>query len=234
MLKLRLALFFALAAVSMRAAVVFQTLDTFNRPNATTLGSSWIQQVGTDQILNNQATALTNLSLATYNGLSSNNAAVSVFDNGTGTQYIALVLDYADANDNFFVKVQNNGGSAGFDTYGFYYGNNGSNNATGGSFFGSLTSTFTSGEIWVTVSGLTATLNIDPTFTGIAQQTYSFTYLANPGATGVGMGFFTTAGATNFGILAAPEPGTFWLLGSVLTGAFLLTGSRRLLLKTRK
>ena len=220
-------LFFALAAVSVRASVVFQTLDTFTRPNASTLGSSWTQQVGNDQILNNQATAIDNNSVALYNGLASSNAAVSVFDTGGSLQYIALVLNYADATDNFYVKVQDNGTGA-FDHYGFYYGDNGNNNSVGGGVFNTLSSSFTSALIWVTVSGLTATLNIDPTFTGVAQQAYSFTYLANPGGTGTGMGFFGVAGATNFGdIASAPEPGTFWLLGSMLATAGIFRGSRR-------
>src|SRR5579871_4929385 len=138
-MKLRFVLLLALAAVVANAGTI---LDNFNRPNAPTLGPSWTQQAGSDQILNNQATAITNLSLATYNGVTSNTTFVSVYDNGSDTQYIALVLDYKDINNNFFIKVQNNGDASGFDDYAFYYGNN------GGGLFAPLSSTFTSALIW--------------------------------------------------------------------------------------
>lgn len=226
MFTLRSAALLFAAAVSMRAGAVFQTIDTFNRADASTLGPNWTQQVGNDQILSNQATAIDDNSVALYNGLASSNAAVGAFVNGTGLQYLALVLDYADATDNFYVKVQDNGGGA-FDNYGFYYGDNGNNNAIGGGTFQSLSSSFSSALIWVTVSGLTATLNIDPTFSGVAQQTYSFTYTAAPGGTGTGMGFFGAAGAQDFGIIAAPEPGSFWLMGSVLAAAGIFRARRR-------
>jgi hypothetical protein len=226
MFTLRSAVLLFAAAVSMRAATVFQTIDTFSRADAATLGSNWTQLAGNDQILNNQATAIDPNSVATYNGLASSNAAVDVFNSGSGLQYIALVLNYADATNNFYVKVQDNGSGA-FDTYAFYYGDNGNNFATGGGIFQTLSSSFTSGQIWVTISGLTATLNIDPTFSGVAQQTYSFTYTADPGGTGTGMGFYGAAGAQDFGIIGAPEPGSFWLMGSVLAAAGIIRARRR-------
>ncbi len=221
MTKLRFTLFIATTVASLHAGVI---LDNFNRPDASTLGPNWTQQAGTDQIVSNQATGSSG-SLATYNGFSSNTAFVSAFVNGTSTQYIALVLDFADANDNMFIKIQDNSGTA-FTNYAFYYGNNGSNGGVGGSTFQSLSSTFSSALIWASVSGNTATLFIDPSFTGVAQQTYSFTYNANPGGTGGGLGFYGTASADDFGTgtpsSTTPEPGTFALLSSALAGVVIL------------
>jgi hypothetical protein len=217
MVKLRFVLLFVAAIAAANAGIL---LDDFNRPNAATLGPNWTQQAGTDQILNDQATAITDISLATFNGVSSTSAFVSVYDNGSGGQYIALDLGFTDATDNFFIKVQNNGDGSAFDYYGFYYGNNG-----GGGPFAPLSQTFTSALIWATFSGTSATLYIDPTFTGVAQQTYTYNYGSNPGGTGIGLGFWGAAAADNFGEgipnSATPEPATFWLLSSVLAAGLL-------------
>ncbi len=222
MAKLRFVLLFTAAIASASAGTI---LDDFNRPNAATLGPNWTQQAGADQILNDQATAISDLSLATFNGASSTSDFVSVYDNGSGVQYIALVLDFTDAADNFFIKVQNNGDGSGFDSYGFYYGNN------GGGLFASLSQTFTSALMWATFSGTSATLYIDPTFTGVAQQTYTYTYGSDPGGSAIGLGFYGAAAADDFGEgtpnSATPEPGTFWLLSSVLAAAGLFGKFRR-------
>jgi hypothetical protein len=222
MLNLRFVLLFGAALAVANAGTI---LDNFNRPNAPTLGPNWTQQAGTDQILNNQATAITDTSLATYNGVSSNSAFVSAYDNGTGVQYIALVLDY-NAGQDFFIKVQNNGGASGFNYYAFYTGNN------GGGLFSPLSSTFSSALIWATASGTSATLYIDPTFTGVAQQTYTYDFGINTGGSGIGLGFYGAAAADNFGEGipgggGVPEPGTFWLLSSALAGAAVFVKLRR-------
>jgi hypothetical protein len=111
--------------------------------------------------------------------------------------------------------VQNNGGSSGFNDYAFYYGNN------GGGLFAPLSSTFTSALIWATASGTSATLYIDPTFTGVPQQTYTFNYGTTTGGSGIGLGFYGAAAADNFGSgspSGVPEPGTWLLLSSALAG----------------
>jgi hypothetical protein len=222
MIKLRFVLLFTAAIASANAGTI---LDDFNRANAATLGPNWTQQAGTDQILNDQATAITNISLATFNGASSTSAFVDAYDNGTGLQYIALVLDFTDVADNFFIKVQNQTGDSLFHDYAFYYGNNQSG------LYASLSQPFSSALIWATFSGTSATLYIDPTFTGVAQQTYTYTFASNPGGTGIGLGFFGAASADNFGEgtpnSATPEPATFWLLSSALAAAGLLGKLRR-------
>jgi hypothetical protein len=195
-------------------------LDDFNRSDAATLGPNWTQQAGSDQIVSGQATRITDASLATFNGASSTSAFVSVYDNGTDVQYIALVLGLNDAANNFFIKVQNNGDGSAFDAYGLYYGNNGSGQ------FAPLSQSFTAALIWATLSGTSVTLSIDPTFTGVAQQTYTYDYGVSTGGTGIGLGFYGAAAADNFGMgipdSSAPEPGTLWLLSSVLAGVGLL------------
>jgi hypothetical protein len=221
MSKLRFVLLFAAAIVSANAGTL---LDDFNRPDANTLGSNWTQQAGTDQVQSGQAAAITRTSLATFSGASSNSTYVDVYTNGTDVQYIALVLDFASVSENLFIKVQDDGGST-FDHYAFYMGNNGSGQ------FAALSQSFTSALIWATVSGTTATLYIDPTFSGVAQQTYTYDYGVSTGGTGIGLGFYGAASADNFGEgtpgSSTPEPGTFWLLSALAPAAGLFGKLRR-------
>jgi hypothetical protein len=195
------------ATVGAITAAQSAVLDNFNRADAATLGSGWTQQSGTSSILSNQATG-TSGSLATFNGGSGNMVSFDIADVGAGTQYIAAVLGYGTGN-NYFIKVQNNGGSA-FDTYGFYTGNNG-----GGGPFGSLTSSFTSAHVDVSVVGAVATLTITPNVGAV--QTYTNNYGSAYTGTGIGLGFYGAALADNFadGPSAVPEPATWALM---LTG----------------
>ncbi len=222
MTQLRFAIFFATVAAFMNGGTI---LDDFNRADASTLGPNWTQQAGADQVVSNQATAVTSNSLATFNGLSTDTVFASVFSDQSGLQFAALVLDFADVNNSYFIKVQENSAGTGFVNYAFYYGNNGS--GTGSGIFQSLSASFTSALIWATVSGNTANLFIDPTFTGVAQQTYSFTYDTSTGGTGAGLGFFGAAAIDDFGTglpgSTTPEPGTFALMGSAMFGVALLS-----------
>jgi hypothetical protein len=214
-MKLLLATSLALGIGSAANAAV---IDDFNRADAGTLGSGWTQQVGTSSISGNQATG-TNLSLATYNGGSGNTVSFDVTDVGTSTQYIAAVLGYG-TGDNYFIKVQNNGGTQGFGNYAFYSGNN------GGGFFGTLSSPFLTGHVEASFVGTLATLMITPT--GGPVQTYTNTYGAAPTGTGIGLGFFGAALADNFGGAAipsgVPEPETWALM---ILGFGLVGGAMR-------
>ncbi len=198
-----------LAGALARAGVI----DDFNRPDAPTLGPNWTIQYANAEIVDGMARALDgapNAALATFNGATANNAFVDVYHTGSDTSYLALVLGYADESNNYFIKVQENGGGDSFGYAAFYYGNNG-----GGNFF-TLESPFSSGRITAFMSGTLATLWIDSNFDGTADQTYTYDYGVSTGGEGIGLGFYGTGQADNFGtgefVAAIPEPGTLALL----------------------
>ncbi|MEO8027435.1 MAG: PEP-CTERM sorting domain-containing protein, partial [Bryobacteraceae bacterium] len=204
--------------------------DDFNRTDANTLGSNWTIQSGGGQIVGNQAEGLNGAqtsNLLTYNSATSNSISVDIFNNGTGTQYIALVLGYLNASTNYFIKLQNNGGGA-FDNVGFYFGNNGSNNGAATTTFQALTTPFTTGTITATLVGTVVTLDVQP-LAGVLQ-TYSIDYGTSTGGTGIGLGFYGTALADNFADAtggSVPEPSTMGLLGCGLVAVGFLRRCRK-------
>lgn len=207
-----------LAVLLFAASVAYaDILDNFNRPDSPTLGPNWTVQNGGAEIYSLTARASgasQSFNLVTYNGVSSNNAFVDVYSMDSSLAYIALDIAYLDVSNNYFIKVQNQGGGAsGFNYAAFYYGNNG---PTGDFFL--LNSPFTSGQITASFLGTIATLSIDSNFDGIADQTYTFDYGISTGGTGIGLGLYGTAQADNFGTSAVPEPGSMLLLGTGLLG----------------
>jgi PEP-CTERM motif len=191
-------------------------LDDFNRQDAPTLGPNWTVQYGGAEIFGNTARALggvQDVNLVTFNGVFANNAFVDVYSVDSNLAYIALDLAFSDLNNNYFIKVQNQGcGGACFNYAAFYYGNN-----AGGNFF-LLNSPFASGRLSASFTGTVATLYIDSNFDGIPDQTYSYDYGVSTGGTGIGLGLYGTAQADNFGSGAIPEPGTLVMFGSGLVG----------------
>ena len=188
-------------------------LDNFDRANAGNLGSGWTQQVGTSFIDGNQAGG-SNLSLATFNGATGNTISFDASLTGEGTGYLAAVFGYGSGS-NFFIKVQQNGGNAGFNTIGFYTGNNNS------AQFGSLGYSFATGSIVASYVGNVATVRITPT--GDVTHVHSFNYGFTPGSSSIGLGFFGVGRADNFGngLSAVPEPATWgmMILGFGVMGA---------------
>lgn len=214
----------ALLASSAGSAAI---VDDFNRSDSSSLGPNWTVQDGSVGISGNAATAGTNESLATYNGATGNSVSFDIANVGTSLQYVAGVLGFGNGNS-IFVKVQNNGAGnccnngAAFERFGFYINND--DNAIGS--FGFLSSSFTSGNILISLNGSVATLAITPT--GGAVQTYNYDYGFTPQGNGVGLGFYGAATADNFAVGGAvPEPATW----AMMIGGFALTGG---MLRRRK
>lgn len=110
-------------ALALLAAAVFAPaaiLDDFNRPDNNDLGPNWTVVAGGAGITGNRAYGLANLSLVTYNGVSSSNAYADVYNVGTGLQYAAIVLGYSSESSNYFIIVQNQSGGTQFGNYAFY------------------------------------------------------------------------------------------------------------------
>ncbi|HEY7901537.1 MAG TPA: PEPxxWA-CTERM sorting domain-containing protein [Caulobacteraceae bacterium] len=202
-MKTALALFAAVAAIASMAgsAASAAVLDNFNRPDSSTLGPGWTQQAGTSGIVGDQAFG-SNQSLATFNGGSGDTVSFDISNPTNSTSYVAAVLGWGSAYD-YFVKVQNNGGSA-FDTYSFGTGNN--SDVT----FTDLSGSFTSAHVVVSVIGTLATLDIFPNVG--AEQIYTFNYGPGLSGGGIGLGFYGGANADNFGAGAVPEPATWALM----------------------
>lgn len=200
----------ALYASAASAAV----LDDFNRADSGSLGSGWTQQAGSSGISGNQAFGNSG-SLATFNGGTGDTVSFDLYDHGESTQYGAAVIGWG-SGFSYFIKVQNNGGGVGFDTYGFYTGNN------GGGLFGFLaTPGFTSAHVTASLVGSLATLTIDPNVG--AQQVYTHDYGIAFSGGGTGLGFYGDARLDNFGsggVASVPEP-TTWAL---MLGGFGLAG----------
>lgn len=204
------------AACAIAAPASAATLDNFNRADAGTLGDGWTQVEGSAGIVGNQATG-SGLALATYNSASGNTVSFNIFNTGDAIQYGAAVIGWGSAH-NYFVKVQNNGGASGFNTYGFYTGNN------GGGQFGSLSALFESAHVVVSVVGSFATLTITPNVG--AEQVYTYDYGIAFSGGDIGLGFYGPARIDDFGgdrLAAAPEPATWAMLiaGFGLAGAAL-------------
>jgi hypothetical protein len=196
------------AAITVLGASGAQAVtDDFNRP---ALGPDWVIQAGS-MATNGATVSGASTSLMTYTpGAGQSSASVDILLTGaTETQYGAIVLGYQDVSDNAFIKLQNNGSVSGFDTIGFYYGNN------GGGSFQSITGfeSVTSARITGTLTGTVATLAIDSNFDGIAEQTLSYDYGSGTVfGTGVGLGIYGPAQLDNFTVGAVPEPETYALM----------------------
>lgn len=209
----------ALAALLGATAAHAAVIDNFNRADAVTIGPNYTVQNGSFRISGNRAITTNFVSLATYNGSSSNTVGVDAglrgFDPGS---YVALTLGYGSANS-YFIKIQDNDGDGFFDRYGFDTGNNDLNGP-----FQSLGFGFQSASIDVSVSGTVATLNI--LANNGSTLSYSYNYGFAPGSNLVGFGLNRLGTADNLRFDAqapagVPEPAA-WAL---LIGGFGMAGT---------
>ena len=167
-------------------------LDNFNRADGP-IGANWTDRAGTFNVVSYAAQGGAT-ALATYNGVASTILEADVQVNGTQLQYTGLVLAYADIDNNYFIKVQQQSGGGEFSHYALYYGNN-----TSGQF-ASLSENFSTAHMKVELSGTTVTL----TFSNIdggskVDQTYSYDYGTGTGGTAIGIcGYANLARLDNF------------------------------------
>lgn len=190
-------------------------LDNFNRPDGS-LGSNWIVQSGSFGIVSNTARGSSN-GLVTFVGGSGAALEADVAANGaTDTDYVALVLGYADTANNLFLKVQTQNGAGTFDTAGCYVGNNGSGGGFGLAFF-TLSAPFATAHMRVDLSGTTATMTFTNIDGGAGTQSYTCTGAPATGGTGIGMGGYAgVASLDNFaGAGAAPAAAAIPAVGSL-------------------
>lgn len=204
----------AMMAFPANAAVI----DTFDRPDAPTLGPAYTVHAGGFAISGNRAIARSNAELATLNGVTSAAAGIDIALRGADAgSYVGLSFGF-ESPLSYFIKVQDNNGDGVFDSYGFYT----DNNSAGEARLRDLTSGFLSGTMNVSFSGTIATLMLT---SGGIDQTYTYDYGFVPGSDAVGFGLNRQGVADNFRVepLAAgvPEPRTWALmiLGMGMVGA---------------
>lgn len=180
-------------------------VDDFNRPDGP-LGPDWTVQLPSMSIVGEAATG-TNNALATHNSATGDSVEADLaIDPAGGLQYAALTLNYGGGNTSIFVKVQNQGGGAEFDTFYCYIGNNGS----GGSFGvdGSLVESFSSAHMAVSVDGSRdVTINLTNIDGGaVTDQQYICTNAPAAEGPGVGIGVYgvNLVRIDNFGAEVVP------------------------------
>lgn len=203
----------AMAAMAPSApAAVFDcsvALDNFNRANSGTLGPNWTVASGGLGIQNNKATQLSgSIPLSVWNGaVAKQEACADVSASGTNLQYAALVLGYKDAQNNIFIKVQDNVPSGTFNQAFFYYGNNGECEVVGDACSAPI-QPFTAARLHAEYDPATrrATLDIDTDFDNVPEQSITRIYVPQiaPGSS-IGLGMHGIALADNFAT-AAPPP----------------------------
>lgn len=207
----------ALAALLGSSAANAALADDFNRADALNPGPNYTIQNGNIRISGNRAITTNFVSLATYNGSSSNTVGVDAALRGADAgSYVALSFGYGTANS-YFIKIQDNDGDGFFDRYGFDTGNNDLNGV-----FTGLSQYFQTASIDVSYTGTVATLTI---LANGATQTYSYDYGFAPGGGLVGFGLNRLGVADNLRfdytpVEGVPEPAA-WAL---MIGGFGLAG----------
>lgn len=222
------ALIAALAALPSASRADFTILDDFNRPDAATLGPNWSQWSGSTRVASGMAVGGGPTNLAIFDGMGGSSVTADLYAGGGIFDFAALVIGFRDRANNLYVKLQQNGGTAGFDRVVFCYGENVvDTSAWSGSGFTLMSAPTTSARATITLVGDTITLYIDTNFDGTADQTYaaSGVPLGRIG-TGIGIASRGNARIDNFGgtVFAIPEPSSIILasLSLACVGGFAL------------
>jgi len=179
----------AAQVVTPQAAGSAGLLDNFNRADGP-LGANWVEQsAGTMGIVTNAVTGNAGTALSTFVGGSGSVVQADISHPGTAAvTYVGVVLDFLDINNNVFVKVQDNASSGFFDTFGCYYGNNGSNNAAwAGQTFAALTTPFSTAHLKVAKVAGDVVITLSKIDGTAATQTYTCTAAPAPAGTGIGI-----------------------------------------------
>lgn len=161
-------------------------LDNSNRPDGP-IGPYWTDQNGTFNVVNNAAQG-GEWALATYNGVTSNTLEGDVEVNGSSVQYTALVLAYADINNNLFLKVQQQGVGGYFDSAACRAGNNGAQFGLG---FFTLDYRFSTAHMKVELVGDSVTMTFSNIDGGQGTQTYTCNDTPYTGGNAIGIGSYT-------------------------------------------
>ncbi|MGD9020399.1 MAG: hypothetical protein PVF46_01260 [Lysobacterales bacterium] len=177
-------------------------LDDFNRADGP-LGPDWADQEGTASIVNNAARG-TGLGATTFVGGPVTDVLEADIDAEIDASgYVALVLNYADNDNNLYLKVQQQDGGGTFDHAACYYGNNGSSFGLG---FFDLTQPFATAHMRVERVGTTVTITFSNIDGGGGMQQYVCTDTPLTGGTGIGIGGWqNNASLDNFTAGAARE-----------------------------
>jgi hypothetical protein len=185
------------AAFGLNAQAAMTVADNFNDGTF----SGWTTQAGT---LTESGGTLTgsDFSLATLDGASATSVGVDALAGG-GVSYVALVLNYSNLSDHLFVKLQDNTGDGLFDRVFMYHGN-GFSSAVTGSYYFDLSTQVQSSYFEASVNNVTGIVTAKVGATG---DVFSGTLTNSYTGTGVGIGFYGNATASNYYVQSAvPEP----------------------------
>jgi len=162
-------------------------LDDFNRADGP-LGASWVDQVGTATIVSNAARATGTGATTFVGGPATDALEADIVAESASSGYVALILNYADNNNNLYLKVQQQDGGGTFDHAACYFGNNG--DSFGPGFF-NLTQPFASAHMRVERVDTTVTITFSSIDGGGDTQEYICTGAPLTGGTGIGIGGWT-------------------------------------------
>ena len=207
--------------------------DDFNRPDGSTLGLSWVEQLGSRGIINNTGygiAASTGWSQHATASIPYTDAVVSVDFlpkiSGPNLVFVATMLGTGSGANNVFLKVQDNDSNGTYDIIWFYRGVHGAGGTwSTGSPSVAITPTV-SGRMtcYITNNGDTANVDIDNNFDGIVdnhtERSGILAWGVNLG-TGIGLGTYNNAAFDNWSAAdnsGPAQPSTYCTAGTTSNG----------------
>jgi len=199
-------------------------LDDFDRPDSPDPGPQWNLASGDCDIVGNRAWC-SGLGSTLYVGAAAPTVFADLYHVAPNDGYAALVLGHADADNSLYIKLQSQNSVPGFESIGFFYGDNGFNNAAwsdSGLLLNALPD-ITAVHLVASLVGSDLVVSLDSDFDNVADYLYvrHDVPLALLGD-GIGMGgWLTTTRIDNFGLVPAskvPAPTALALLAFGLWG----------------